>query len=63
LVYIEFGGKDMQIAHLFSNGRSQAVRFPKEYQFKGEDLYIHYKKEDVLKELQNKKMMVCQFQQ
>jgi antitoxin VapB len=31
----------MQTARLFSNGRSQAVRLPKEYQFKGEDVYIH----------------------
>ena len=30
----------MQTARLFLNGRSQAVRLPKEYQFKGEDVYI-----------------------
>ena len=30
----------MQTARLFTNGRSQAVRLPKEYQFKGEDVYI-----------------------
>ena len=30
----------MQTARLFINGRSQAVRLPKEYQFKGEDVYI-----------------------
>jgi len=30
----------MQTARLFANGRSQAVRLPKEYQFKGENVYI-----------------------
>jgi antitoxin VapB len=30
----------MQTAQLFSNGGSQAVRLPKEYQFKGENVYI-----------------------
>jgi len=30
----------MQIAKLFLNGRSQAVRLPKEYQFVGENVYI-----------------------
>jgi antitoxin VapB len=30
----------MQTARLFINGRSQAVRIPKEYQFKGDDVYI-----------------------
>ena len=30
----------MQTARLFSNGRSQAVRLPKEYQFKGENVFI-----------------------
>ena len=30
----------MQTARLFLNGRSQAVRLPKEYQFKGESVYI-----------------------
>jgi len=30
----------MQTARLFMNGRSQAVRLPKEYQFPGEDVYI-----------------------
>jgi antitoxin VapB len=30
----------MKTARLFSNGRSQAVRLPKEYRFKGEDVYI-----------------------
>jgi antitoxin VapB len=30
----------MQTARLFKNGRSQAVRIPKEYQFKGENVYI-----------------------
>jgi antitoxin VapB len=30
----------MQTAKLFQNGRSQAVRLPKEYQFSGVDVYI-----------------------
>ncbi|WP_076488726.1 type II toxin-antitoxin system antitoxin VapB [Alkalispirochaeta americana] len=30
----------MQTAKLFQNGRSQAVRLPKEYQFSGDDVYI-----------------------
>ncbi|MCL2293718.1 MAG: type II toxin-antitoxin system VapB family antitoxin [Spirochaetes bacterium] len=30
----------MQTARLFVNGRSQAVRLPKEYQFLGEKVYI-----------------------
>jgi antitoxin VapB len=30
----------MQTAKLFINGRSQAVRLPKEYQFKGAGVYI-----------------------
>ena len=30
----------MQTAKLFRNGRSQAVRLPKEFQFKGEDVFI-----------------------
>ena len=30
----------MQTAKLFTNGRSQAVRLPKEFRFEGEDVYI-----------------------
>ena len=30
----------MQTARLFANGRSQAVRLPKEFQFKGDNVYI-----------------------
>ncbi len=30
----------MQTAKLFQNGRSQAVRLPKEYQFRGNEVYI-----------------------
>ena len=30
----------MQTARLFSNGRSQAVRLPKEFQFDGKNVYI-----------------------
>ncbi len=31
----------MQTAKLFQNGRSQAVRLPKEFQFQGEEVFIH----------------------
>ena len=31
----------MQSAKLFINGRSQAVRLPKEFQFLGKDVLIH----------------------
>lgn len=30
----------MQIAKLFANGRSQAVRLPKEFRFEGEEVFI-----------------------
>ena len=30
----------MQTAKLFNNGRSQAVRLPKEFRFSGADVYI-----------------------
>ena len=30
----------MQTAKLFKNGRSQAVRLPKEYQFTGDEVFI-----------------------
>ena len=30
----------MQTARLFINGRSQAVRLPKEYKFTGESVYV-----------------------
>ena len=31
---------NMQTAKIFINGRSQAVRIPKEFQFKGEEVFI-----------------------
>ena len=37
----------MQTAKLFNNGRSQAVRLPKECRFNGEDVYIK-KFEDIV---------------
>jgi antitoxin VapB len=40
MVYIKKWRKNMQTASLFTNGRSQAVRLPKEYQFKGKNVYI-----------------------
>ena len=30
----------MQTAKLFNNGRSQSVRLPKEFRFRGDDVYI-----------------------
>lgn len=30
----------MKTARLFNNGRSQAVRLPKEFRFKGDDVYV-----------------------
>ena len=30
----------MDTAKIFVNGRSQAIRLPKEYRFKGKDVYI-----------------------
>ena len=30
----------MQTAKIFKNGRSQAVRLPKEFQFEGEEVFI-----------------------
>ena len=31
----------METAKIFQNGRSQAVRLPKEFRFKGKEVYIH----------------------
>jgi len=31
---------NMDVAKLFLNGRSQAVRLPKEYRFEGDEVYI-----------------------
>jgi len=31
----------METAKLFQNGRSQAVRLPKKFRFKGKEVYIH----------------------
>lgn len=31
----------MQTAKIFQNGRSQAVRLPKEFRFEGTEVYIH----------------------
>ncbi len=33
-------GQAMQTARLFQNGRSQAVRLPKEFQFTGDEVFI-----------------------
>ncbi|MFH0977206.1 MAG: type II toxin-antitoxin system VapB family antitoxin [Spirochaetota bacterium] len=38
----------MQIAKLFQNGRSQAVRLPKEFKFNGDEVYIQKHGEAVI---------------
>jgi antitoxin VapB len=42
--YIPYGidqaGERMQTAKLFKNGRSQAVRLPKEFRFEGDEVYV-----------------------
>ena len=38
----------MQTAKLFRNGRSQAVRLPKDFQFNGEDVFIRKHGEAVI---------------
>ena len=38
----------MEIAKLFVNGRSQAVRLPKAYRFEGKEVYIKKTPEGVL---------------
>ena len=35
-------------AKLFMNGRSQAVRLPKEFRFEGEEVFIHKKGDSVV---------------
>lgn len=44
----------MQTAKLFVNGRSQAVRLPKEFQFKGDDVFIQKLGEAVILVPKNK---------
>ncbi|TGN02056.1 type II toxin-antitoxin system antitoxin VapB [Leptospira dzoumogneensis] len=44
----------MQTAKLFINGRSQAVRLPKEFQFKGDDVFIQKVGEAVILVPKNK---------
>jgi antitoxin VapB len=38
----------MDIAKLFKNGHSQAVRLPKAYRFEGDEVYIKHTSEGVL---------------
>ena len=38
----------MKTAKIFRNGRSQAVRLPKEYRFKGKEVYIYRDGEKVI---------------
>lgn len=44
----------MQTAKLFTNGRSQAVRLPKEFQFSGDDVLIQKVGEAVILVPKNK---------
>ena len=37
---IDRSGIRMQTAKLFKNGRSQAVRLPKEFRFEGDEVYV-----------------------
>lgn len=39
-IYHPQGRFKMQTARIFENGRSQAVRLPKEFRFSGSDVYI-----------------------
>lgn len=43
-------GLEPRRAKLFWNGRSQAVRLPKEYRFEGEEVFIRREGEDVILE-------------
>jgi antitoxin VapB len=47
LVYTNSGGI-MNIAKVFTTGRSQAVRLPKNYRFKGSEVYIKKEKGKVI---------------
>jgi antitoxin VapB len=38
----------MEKAKIFQNGRSQAVRLPKEFRFKGKEVYIRKEGQDVI---------------
>jgi antitoxin VapB len=46
----------MNTAKIFTNGRSQAIRLPKEYRFKGDEVYINKIDDIVVIMPKNKKM-------
>jgi len=46
----------MNTAKIFINGRSQAIRLPKEYRFKGDEVYINKIDDIVVIMPKNKKM-------
>lgn len=48
MVYIYKEGEHMQTAKLFKNGRSQAVRLPKQYTFSGDYVFIQKVGESVI---------------
>ena len=47
-IYIMWYISDMKTARLFLNGRSQAVRLPKEFRFEGDEVYIRREGDDVI---------------
>ena len=46
----------MNTAKIFTNGRSQAIRLPKEYRFKGDEVYINKIDDIVVIMPKNRKM-------
>lgn len=46
----------MNTAKIFTNGRSQAIRLPKEYRFQGDEVYINKIDDIVVIMPKNKKM-------
>jgi antitoxin VapB len=45
---IDQTNQPMQTAKLFKNGRSQAVRLPKEFRFEGEEVYVRREGQSVV---------------
>ena len=40
MIYIIVRGEEMKTAKIFNNGRSQAVRLPKDFQFQADQVFI-----------------------
>ena len=47
-IYTNHDGSHMQKAKLFTNGRSQAVRLPKEFRLPGDEVYIRKEGKNVV---------------